>query len=79
MSNSGTRTTEVTPLGHETESVPMLRLTDNIRSLHHLWEEYLFDIGDYKPAKDFTNDEVNGQGKAFANKYSTRFGVYRPI
>jgi hypothetical protein len=53
------------------------RLMENVRSLSDLWEEYRMGHGDYKPAKDFTRDEINGQGAAFKNKYSRRMKVWR--
>ena len=38
---------------------PNANLADNVRSLTELWEEYMFGLGDNKPAKDFTSDERN--------------------
>ena len=56
---------------------PYAQLAPNIRSMHELWEEYMFGIGDNKPAKDFTTDEINGRGKAFALKYGRRKRIWR--
>lgn len=56
---------------------PHAKLQNNLRSLHELWEEYVFGIGDNKPAKEWTNDERNGQGKPTANKYCRRMKVWR--
>jgi hypothetical protein len=50
---------------------------DNVRSLSDMWEEYCHGHGDNKPAKDFTGDEINGQGVAFKNKYSRRMKIWR--
>ena len=56
---------------------PRAKLAKNLRSLHEFWEEYMFGIGDNKPAKAFTTDEVNGQGASFKNKYSRRMKIWR--
>ena len=37
----------------------------------------MFGIGDNKPAKDWTTDERNGQGRPLRNKYSRRNKVWR--
>ena len=37
----------------------------------------MFGIGDNKPAKDFTTNEVNGQGASFKNKYSRCSKIWR--
>ena len=56
---------------------PQAKLVSNLRSLHEFWEEFMFGIGDNKAAKDFTTDEVNGQGASFKNKYSRRMKIWR--
>jgi hypothetical protein len=56
---------------------PSARLMENIRSLSDMWEEYRMGHSDYKAAKDFTGDEINGQGVAFKNKYSRRMKIWR--
>jgi hypothetical protein len=48
---------------------PNARLEPNIRTLADLWEEYEFGIGTNKAAKNFTKDEVNGQGDSFKVMY----------
>ena len=56
---------------------PTAKLATNLRSLHEFWEEFMFGVGENKPAKNFTTDEVNGQGNSFKNKYSRRMKIWR--
>lgn len=56
---------------------PHAKLMDNIRSLSDMWEEFCHGHGDNKPAREFTGDEINGQGIAFKNKYSRRMKIWR--
>ena len=42
-----------------------------------MWEEYAFGVGEYIAAKDFTTDDLNGQGKAFAVMYGRRNWIWR--
>ncbi|CAB9500102.1 unknown protein [Seminavis robusta] len=53
------------------------KLCPNVKSLTEMWQEYQFGIGTNKAAKDFTNNEVNGQGKPFKQKYSRRNKIWR--
>jgi hypothetical protein len=37
----------------------------------------MFGIGENKPAREFTRDDRNGQGRAFKTKYSRRMRIWR--
>jgi hypothetical protein len=56
---------------------PNAQLEPNIRTLADLWEEYKFGIGTNKAAKNFTKDEVNGQGDSFKVKYGHRARIWK--
>ena len=50
---------------------PNAKLAKGLRNLTEFWEEYVFGIGDNKPAKDFDKDDRNGQTKPFKTQYTS--------
>ena len=56
---------------------PNAKLAKGLRNLAEFWEEYVFGIGNNKPAKDFTKDDRNGQTRPFKTQYSRRNKIWR--
>jgi hypothetical protein len=55
--NAPTRRAMAEGVGRVVVADERAELTPRPKSLHELWQEYMFGIGDRKPAKDFSNSE----------------------